>query len=155
MNNIMIVIEQYNFFFLFLLFNNSQFTWCWLVANRVPQTWVFGIWRYHGVMGIRKLEQGFSSFCVIIFLAYLRIFHRWACRRCWKTLKNHQIWQKFGKNLVRLAFDPFLHGTLVIRVPVPPLMFIAYIAFASDHSAAKVITNQTWMILFTAYINSK
>ena len=51
------------------------------------------------------------------------IFQSGVCRRGCDSLKNHQIWQKFGqkmkKILVQLAFNPFLHviSTMETRNP--------------------------------------
>ena len=45
-----------------------------IVMDRdIPKTWVFGFWKCCGEMGLRQVEQGFSSF-LAKFLAYLMIF---------------------------------------------------------------------------------
>ena len=56
-----------------------------------------GVPRINQKMGLRQVEQGFSSFFAK-FLAYLMIFQSFAVPLDRSTLKNHQICQKFDKN---------------------------------------------------------
>ena len=72
-------------------------------------------------MCLRQVKQGFSSFCAN-FLLYSMIFQSSsAVPLVYSTLRNHQIWpkiwQKMKKSLVRLAFNPFLHGTAGNQYP--------------------------------------
>ena len=63
-------------------------------------------YQFHGEMGGRQIEQGFSSF--------FAIFHDFSKWRAPKALCNFEkssnmtkIWQKMKKRLVQLAFNPF------------------------------------------------
>ena len=58
----------------------------------------FGFWKCLGEMGLKQVEQGFSSIFAKC-LPYLMIFQSGAFWKCCKTLKNHQIWQKMKKSL--------------------------------------------------------
>ena len=66
----------------------------------------FGDWKCHGETGLRQVEHVFSSLFANLF-EYLMIFQNGARQRRYKTLKNHEICQKFGnkmkKSLVQLA----------------------------------------------------
>ena len=57
------------------------------------ELWVAGILQK---MGFRQVEKGFASF-LVKFLPYLMIFQSFALALVHSTLKNNQIWQKFGK----------------------------------------------------------
>ena len=67
-----------------------------MMYRGIPETLALGFldvsWRN---ALIRQVEQGFSSFFAK-FLAYLISFQSGAQKEAEK-LKNHQIWQKFGK----------------------------------------------------------
>ena len=78
----------------------------------------FGFWMCHGEMGLRQVEQGFSSF-FDKFLAYLMIFQSFrstfSMLRC-STLKN--IGQKFGKKWRKALFNlPSTHFSMAIPKP--------------------------------------
>ena len=88
--------------------------------------------RNPGEMGWRHVEQGFFSFFAN-FLPHLMIFQSGACGRCCRTLKNHQIMQKFGENeekpwstCLQLIFRnrpaDSVYPKIGFRVAVPPLI---------------------------------
>ena len=55
---------------------------------------IFEYLLYSEEMGLRQVEQGFSS-----FFPYLMIFQSGVCQSRWEALKNIQIWQKLGKKI--------------------------------------------------------
>ena len=59
----------------------------------------FGYLQYHGEMGWKQVEQGFSSF----FLPYLMMLQSFTAPSEHSTLKHLQNWQKIKKSLVQLA----------------------------------------------------
>ena len=62
----------------------------------------FRVWYYHGEMGLRQVEQGFSSF-LPNSLGILDDFSKWS------------LCQKIKKSLVQLAINTFLHSTSQTR----------------------------------------
>ena len=79
----------------------------YLVMDRLPQTLGYGFWKFSGEMGLKLVEQGYSSFFAK-FLAYLMLSQSGAYRN---FEKNHPICQTFvkkmKKNLVQLALKIF------------------------------------------------
>ena len=64
----------------------------------------FGFLECNWDMGLRQVEQGFSSFFAKC-LAYLIIFQSFTAPSGCSTLKNHQICQKFGKEWRKALFN--------------------------------------------------
>ena len=96
-----------------------------VVQNHVVQVLVPGINRK---MDLRLVKQGFSSFFCLIFAIFddFSKFHSTFIALQFEKSSNMA---KNEENLVRLAFNPFLHGTAGrypkprLRVPIPPSLF--------------------------------
>ena len=75
-------------------------------------------------MGLRQVEEGFSSILAEIFLAYLIIFQSFAVPLACSTLKNHQITPKIWQKIEEKPSSTCLKLTSPrFRVSDPSLVF--------------------------------
>ena len=96
-------------------------------TERVPETRVLAFGYLPAILRVKsELYKDFlhvlPNFCCPY---YLMIFQSGSHRRCCGTLKNPQIWQRFGKKmkkrLVQLALNPFFSW---FWVPVPHIILL-------------------------------
>ena len=88
-----------------------------LMTDRVLETRVLGFTRNPG-FGLAKRQVlnklGIMKYAKF-FLAHFMIFHS----RCYKTLKNHQIWQKkLGDKMKQIIIQPIKYS---MEIPKPEI----------------------------------
>ena len=73
----------------------------------------FGIWNSIFRVSTRNQPKNgfFKASWTRIFFIFWQISGVRSPLKSFTTMKNHQIWQKIKKSLVRFVFNPFPHGT--------------------------------------------
>ena len=120
-----ICVSHHHSLFSFFCVKKSPAEMLFLLEMDRDQILGFGFWKFHGEMGLRQVEQSFSSYFTK-FLAYLMILQsgvrRWRHQNFGKSLNMIKIWQKMTKSLVQLAFNPFLGWSRVLEHPISSLL---------------------------------
>ena len=106
-----------------------------IVVKHVPEILVLGTRCTVEKCVWGKLIKAFLHF-IAKFLPHLMIFQSGAHQWCFRTLKNHQIWQIMKKNLVKFALNLFFasesaHSKIIFRIPVPSIVVILTNIFSS------------------------